>query len=318
MDLSQVTLVQMRYAAAVSDTRNFKRAALKCHVSQSGLSMQIQKLEELLEVTLFDRGKKPVLLTDEGEHIVQHMKAILRETERLGQMVAERSEPSGPFRLGVIATLSSTVLPLFLGDFVRRYPLVDLSIEELKTEDIISRLQMDTLDAGIVATPLGVGGLTERPLAKEPMYAYLPPGDPLLKRKTLNQDSLSERQLWVMPEGYCFRNQVLAYCGTKGSSYSGPMKFESGSFETLIRLVDQGLGATILPALIVSELGAKQRRDQVRPLLGPTPVREIGLVTARNDLRRRVSDAVCEVLAPKLRKALGGAPRRPLILDPMA
>jgi LysR family hydrogen peroxide-inducible transcriptional activator len=96
------------------------------------------------------------------------------------------------------------------------------------------------------------------------------------------------------------------------------MKFESGSFETLIRLVDQGLGATILPALIVSELGAKARREQVRPLLGPTPVREIGLVTARTDLRRRVSDALCEVLAPKLRRALGTAPRKPLVLDPMA
>jgi LysR family hydrogen peroxide-inducible transcriptional activator len=245
------------------------------------------------------------------------MKSILRETERLGQMVAERKEPAGPFRLGVISTLSSSVLPLFLGQFVKKYPLVDLMIDELKTEDIIARLQEDTLDAGILATPLNVAGLQERTLGQEPMFAYLPKGDSLLKRKTLSQEALGARKLWVMPEGYCFRNQVLSYCGTDSATYSGPMKFESGSFETLIRLVDEGLGATILPALVVAELTPKKQREQVRPLVGPTPVREIGLVTARTDLRRRVSDALCELISVRLTEALGRGPRKALVLNPL-
>lgn len=318
MDLSQVTLAQMRYAVAVFEARNFKRAAGQCGVSQSGLSMQIQKLEDLLGVVLFDRGKKPVLVTAEGGPVISHMQTILRETERLGQLVSEQGEPAGLFRLGVIPTLSSTVLPLFLADFVERYPMVELSIEELKTEDIIARLQRDTLDAGLAATPLQVAGLKERVLAQEGMLAYLPVGDPLLKKKSVTQDSLKDRQLWVMPEGHCFRSQVLSYCGSGGRSRSGPVQFESGSFQTLVRLVDEGLGATVLPALVVEELSAKKKREQVRPLVHPIPVREIALVTARTDLRRRVSDALCEIIEEKLGQVLGRAPKRAVVLDPLA
>jgi LysR family hydrogen peroxide-inducible transcriptional activator len=318
MDLSQVTLSQMRYAVAVLEPKNFKRAASQCHVSQSGLCMQIQKLEELLRVVLFDRGNKPVLVTPEGERVLPQMRTILRETERLGQLVSEQTEPAGHFRLGVIPTLSPTVLPLFLADFVGRYPLVELSIEELKTEEIIARLQMDTLDAGLAATPLQVAGVRERVVGREGMFAYLPVGDPLLKRKSVTQDALSERRLWVMPEGHCFRSQVLSYCGSGARQYSGPVKFESGSFQTLMRLVDEGLGATILPALVVAELSAKNTREQVRPLIHPRPVREIAVVTARTDLRRRVSDALCEIIEEKLDRALGPTSRHSVVLDPMA
>src|SRR5690606_17139980 len=136
----------------------------------------------------------------------------------------------------------------------------------------------------------------ERVLGREGMFAYLPFGDSLLKKKSVTQDALSDRQLWVMPEGHCFRSQVLSYCGAKARAASGPVQFESGSFQTLVRLVDEGLGATVLPGLVVRSLTSQQRRDQVRPLINPPPVREIGLVTARADLRRRVSDALCEVI----------------------
>jgi DNA-binding transcriptional LysR family regulator len=112
-----VTLAQMRYAVAVEDAQSFRLAAEHCHVSQAGLSMQLRTLEELLGVTLFDRSKKPLLVTPEGVPALAQMRAVLCETERLGQVVAEGDEPAGPFRLGVIPTLSPTVLPLFLGGF---------------------------------------------------------------------------------------------------------------------------------------------------------------------------------------------------------
>lgn len=185
MDLTQVTLTQMRYAVAVAETRSFRLASERCHVSQSGLSMQIQKLEDLLGAVLFDRRKKPVLPTKEGDAAIAQMRVILRETERLGQILAEEDAPSGPFRLGVIPTMSSTVLPLFLHPFVEANPRVDLVIEELKTEEIIARLHADTLEAGLAATPLAETGLVEEPLALEPLYAYLPPGDPLLRKRRL-------------------------------------------------------------------------------------------------------------------------------------
>lgn len=316
MDLEQVTLTQMRYAVAVDEAQSFRLAAARCHVSQSGLSMQVRKLEELLGVVLFDRSKKPVLVTPEGAVALRQMRAVLRETERLGQVVSEGDEPAGRYRLGVIPTLSPTVLPLFLGELVARHPRVELVVEELKTEEIIARLKTDTLDAGLAATPLDVPGLAEETLAHEPMLAYLPLGDPLLARPAVSQQALRDRELWVMPEGHCFRAQVLAYCGAGAPRGAQRVRFESGSFETLVRLVDAGLGATVLPALVAASLAPAQRHAQVRPLTDPPPVRAIGLVTARADLRRRVTEALVAIIGQRLAEALGPPPTDAVTLAP--
>jgi LysR family hydrogen peroxide-inducible transcriptional activator len=205
-----------------------------------------------------------------------------------------------------------------LRPFVERYPRVELSIEEIQTEEIIARLQADTLDAGIAATPLGVPELQEEVVAREVLWAYLPANDPLLRKKTLAQSDLEGRELWIMPEGHCFRSQVLSYCGMKRTLGPNHVHFESGNFETLIRLVDEGLGATVLPALIVQRLSRKQQATRVRALTGPTPVREIGLVRARTEYRRAISDALIESLRAALGQALGPAPRRAVVLDPLA
>ncbi|MCB9734187.1 MAG: LysR family transcriptional regulator [Deltaproteobacteria bacterium] len=311
MDLDQVTLAQMRYAVAVEGAQSFRLAASQCHVSQSGLSMQVRKLEELLGVVLFDRSKKPVIVTPEGETALAQMRAVLRETERLGQIVAEEDEPSGRYRLGVIPTLSPTVLPLFLADFVDLHPRVELVVEELKTEEIIARLQADTLDAGLAATPLDVPGLAEEPLGDELMYAYLPrarsaaargrrladgppraralgdargallpePGPRLLQRRSAARaapDPLRERQL---PDPHPPRRRR-------------PRRDRPP------------------PALVVAGLSDATRRAQVRPLVAPTPVREIGLVTARADLRRRVSDALVAIARRRLSRGARPAPPR--------
>jgi len=286
-------------------------------VSQPGLSMQIGKLEDLLGTVLFDRGKKPLLVTPEGVPALAQMRAVLRETERLGQVVAEGEEPAGRFRLGVIPTLAPTVLPLFVGRFAAAHPRVELTIEELKTEENIARLRADTLDAGLVATPLRVAGFREEVLGLERLLAYLPPGDPLLRKKTVSQAALSDRDLWIMPEGHCFRSQVLSYCGSAPRPRPARIQFESGSFETLVRLVDEGLGATVLPELVVRSLPARRKR-QVRPLAAPTPVREIGLVTARNHLRRRVTDALVAEIRAGLAEILTPASRGAVVLDPLS
>lgn len=317
MDLGSVTLTQMRYAVAVSETQNFRLAAARAGVSQSGLSMQLQKLEDLLGVILFDRSKQPVLVTPEGSLALRQMRAILRETERLGQIVREEEEPSGPYRLGVIPTLSATVIPLFLDSFLLNHPRVELRIEELKTSEMMERLESDTLDAGIAATPLATPGLNERRVGLERMLAYLPPGDPLLRKSRVPQEGLKKRNLWVMPEGHCFRAQVLSLCDTSTQSSPGQVHFESGSFETLIRLVDKGMGATVLPELVAERLPAERQQAQLRPFTSPEPVREIGLVTARSQLRKRVSEALVDALRGALGKALRSAPRSAQVLSPL-
>ena len=279
--------------------------------------MQVQKLENLLGTALFDRTKKPHLLTDAGELAIEQIRNILRETEKLGSLMSEATEPAGRYRLGVIPTLSPTVLPLVLGAFVKKYPRVELVVEELKTSEIIESLKEDRLDAGLAATPLYVSGLHEEFLGLEEMFAYLPENDSLLLKKKLTQGELLNRDLWVMPEGHCFRTQVLSYCAESKATSSGPVHFESGNFQTLIRLVDQGLGATILPALVVKELSKKKQRLQVRAFRAPAPFREISLVRARDQLRRNVHDALVELIRESLKSALNPPNRSRAVLNPL-
>lgn len=318
MDLGQVTLTQLRYAIAIEDAGNFRQAAETCHVSQSGLSMQLAKLEALLGVVLFDRSKKPVLVTGEGKAALHQMRAVLREVERLAQVVAEESEPSGRYRLGVIPSMAPTVLPLFLGRFARACPRVELSIEELKTEEIVLRLQADTLDAGLLSTPLGTDGIQETVLGREAMFAYLPPGDALAAKRSIPQRELERRDLLIMSEGHCFRSQVLAYCRTRRPGKGRALEFESGSIETLVRLADEGVGMTVIPELVAKRLPAARRRAQLRPLTSPSPMREIGLVTARKDLRRNVTQVLATEIREALARELEAAPRGAHALDPLA
>lgn len=317
MDLAQVTLTQLRYAVAIEDAGNFRLAAQASHVSQSGLSMQVAKLEELLGVVLFDRSKKPVLVTEEGKSVLKQMRTVLREVERLAQVVSEESEPSGRYRLGVIPSMAPTMLPLFLGSFARKYPRVELLIEELKTDEIVARLGADTLDAGLLSTPLDVDGIHETVLGREAMFAYLPPDDPLASRRAVPQKELEGRDLLLMAEGHCFRSQVLAYCQSRGPNKGHTLEFESGSLDTLVRLTDEGVGMTVIPELVAKRLSTARRRAQLRPLTSPPPVREIGLVTARKDLRRHVTEVLAAEIRYALERELEDAPRRALVLDPV-
>jgi LysR family hydrogen peroxide-inducible transcriptional activator len=317
VDLGQVTLQQMRYALAVLETQNFRTAATRTNVSQSGLSMQLHKLEALLDTVLFDRSRQPVLPTPDGTRVLEQMRTILRETERLGRIVADESDPSGVFRMGVIPSLSSSIVPLFLPRFLAKFPKLQLSLEELKTEEMLERLRSDTLEAGIAAIPLESPGVIEMSIGFEAMFAYLPPGDPLLKKAKIQQSELAKRELFVMPEGHCFRTQVLSYCKLDPEQKKSRLHFESGNFETLIELIDRGLGATVLPALVARGLDDHRKEAQLRPFNGPTPLREIGLITGRLDLRRNVTEALTVLLKEALSEPLGTAPKRGVVLDPL-
>jgi LysR family transcriptional regulator, hydrogen peroxide-inducible genes activator len=322
MDLSQVTLSQMRYALAVQASQNFRAAAQACGVSQSGLSMQLHKLEDMLGVVLFDRSKKPVVVTPEGQGALAQIAVVVRETDRLAQVVSADADARGVLRVGVIPSLSASLVPLFLGPLLQAFPNLGVHIEELQTSVLLARLQADTVDVGIAATPLDTPGLNETRVGLEPMFAYLPPGDPLLKSARLRQEDVLARGLWVMPEGHCFRTQVLSFCsaanqrGKVQEAVDKRTHFESASFETLIRLVDGGLGATILPALVANGLPLARCRLQLRSFVGPAPVRELGVVVSRRAMRRRVTDALVAILHAALVKALGPSPKKPQVLSP--
>ena len=288
------TLTQLEYLIAVDTERHFGKAAQVCHVSQPSLSAQIQKLEEELGVVVFDRSRKPILVTEAGRELVAQARVILREHRKL-QAIADTKalEPKGSFELAVIPTLASYVIPLFIGDFGEQYPGVDLGVHEHKTDDIIKLLKNDELDAGLLVTPLNDESLIERHLYYEAFYCYLNPIHPLQEKREISERDLDCGDLWLLSEGHCFRNQMLRICASGQNQCVYPnIRFESGSLETLIKLVNTNSGFTLLPQMAVDGLTSEETARHIRPFAKPVPTREVSLVYNRSFLKETIINAL--------------------------
>lgn len=293
--MKSITLIQLQYVTAVEQTRNFSLAAQACFVSQPTLSMQIQKLEGDLGVTLFDRSKKPVEPTDLGRKLISQARVVLQEAQRIEELIKEeRSEISGEFKLGIIPTLAPYLLPLFLESFIKKYPMVNLVVEELQTQQIINRLNEDQLDAGLLVTPLNVSGIIEKPLFHDPFLVYLSHKHPLLSKNKVTHQDLSLEDVWLLNEGHCFRDQAIEICGRVKRKIPGRrnLTFESGNLETLKRLVDQKFGYTLLPSLATAGMSAAEKKKKIRYFKAPIPTREVSLVYSRAYLKKAILDVL--------------------------
>jgi LysR family hydrogen peroxide-inducible transcriptional activator len=288
-----MTIVQLEYIVAVDTHRSFVTAANKCFVTQPTLSMQVQKLENTLGVKLFDRSKQPVTPTEIGTEIITQARILLAESEKIKEIITDRQkELSGELRVGIIPTVSPYILPKILHGFVEKYPQVKLVVWEQTTESIIQQLKLGTLDCGIMSTPLYESYLTEIPVFYENFVAYTSKNSKLSKKKSISPDDIDMEEIWVLNEGHCMREQVLNICqrrkATQGFKH---FEFNTGSVETLKRMVDQNNGATILPELALADLTDKQL-DRVRYFKSPEPAREVSIVIQRNFLKRKMIDAL--------------------------
>ncbi|MBF0350447.1 MAG: hydrogen peroxide-inducible genes activator [SAR324 cluster bacterium] len=297
-----LTITQLEYLLAVEKERHFGKAAQECHVSQPSLSAQIQKLEEELEVVIFDRSKKPILTTEVGKAILKQARIIIQEHRKLQTIVDQKAlEPSGKFELAVIPTVAAYLIPLFIGDFSRKYPQIDLRINEYKTEDIIKLVTNDEIDAGLLVTPLEDDRLIERHLFYEPFYCYLNKNHPLAKKKLISGDDLDSGDLWLLSEGHCFRDQVLKVCSMdRNKSVLPNIKFESGNLETLIKLVKSNSGFTLLPQLAVNGLSPTEIAEHIKKFKSPVPTREVSLVYSRSFLKETIITALEESILSNL------------------
>lgn len=300
-----MTLQQLEYALAIGRTGSFVMAAEQCFVTQPTLSMQVKKLEDEIGITIFDRSRQPVTVTDAGKLFLDQARVVIREKSRLMEVLSSaRGEVAGTFRLGIIPTLAPYLVPLFLTKFVEKYPGVHLEVEEVTTAMITERLKKETLDAGILATPLDEPQLHETFLFNEPYVAYLSKKHSLWIKKQLRAEDIDSGDVWLLSDGHCMKNQVLQLCKRKNENPNGTsFEFRSGSIETLRRMVETGTGMTILPWLAVPALSAKQQ-EAVRYFRTPEPVREISIVTHRAQLKRAIVDALSEVISNTLPKHL--------------
>src|ERR1700710_2803402 len=302
-----MTITQLEYVVAVDTYRSFVAAADKCFVTQPTLSMQVQKLEDMLGVKLFDRSKQPVTPTEIGIEVIAQARILLGESQKIKEIITDRQkELSGELKVGIIPTVSPYILPKIISGFVQKYPQVKLIVWEQTTEDIIQKLKLGTLDCGILSTPLHESSLTEIPVFYENFVAYASKNSKLFKKKSITPDDIDMEEIWVLNEGHCMREQVLNICqrrkSTKGFQH---FEYNTGSVETLKRMVDQNNGATILPELSLSDLSDKQL-DKVRYFKSPEPAREVSIVIQKNFLKRRMIEALKnEILefVPKRKKS---------------
>ena len=299
-----MTITQLLYVLAVAEHKNFTKAAQNCHVTQPTLSMQVQKLEEELNVQIFDRTKKPIELTSVGQKIVSQAKNIVAEADRIADIVdQEKGFIGGEFKLGIIPTVMPTLLPMFLKTYVKRYPKVKLKIEELTTDEIINRLEDGNLDGAIAASPLDVDNIKERVLYYEPFVGYISPNHKLKIKTEIETSDLDINDILILEDGHCFRQGVLNLCKIKKQQEQDNFKLESGSIEMLVKLVNEGMGMTLLPFLNTLDLKDNEK-ENLRFFVNPSPAREVSLLYNKNELKIQIIDSIQQIISGIIRGAI--------------
>ncbi len=284
-----ISLTQLEYILAIDTYRHFAKAAEACLVTQPTLSMQLKKLEEELRIDIFDRSKQPIIPTDAGKEIIEQARIVLREAKKLDQIAKHYDDRfEGSLSVGIIPTIAPYLLPYFLGDFIKKYKQIKLTIQELKTEEIILKLNKDEIDVGILATPLHENSLIEEPLFYEEIKVYAHYNHPLTKKKYLEHEDIMRDDIWMLSKGNCFRNQIINICANP-IKMNDQLKYESGSIETLKKMVEMEGGFTLLPELAVLELSAK-KINQVAEFKKPKPLREVSIVYARSVSKKKFID----------------------------
>lgn len=272
-----MTLQQLEYIVSLDTYRSFVAAAEHCCITQPTLTMQVKKLENEIGVQIFNRTKKPLQPTKAGQEIISKSRRILREVNQLKDMVSSEKESlRGIFRVGVIPTIAPYLFPLFLPEFAKDNPQTELKIQELQTQEIIRGLKDDTLDIGILVTPLEERSIREVVLYNEPFLLYHPSDHPIGSKLKVTPQLLDMHDLLVLNEGHCFRNQILNICNrSKKNDEINGFDYQSGSIETLKKLVKKGMGYTLVPQLAVSE---EPDFSHVKHFEQPEPVREVSIV----------------------------------------
>ena len=295
-----MTLTELRYLAALAETRHFGRAAEKCHVSQPTLSMGIKSLEEKLGVKLCERRRQQTLLTQAGQVIADEAAAVLARVKGIRDMaLASRDEFHAPLRLGVIYTVAPALLPYLVRAASTSGTRLKLHLRENYTDELLAALRAGTLDAIVISPPFDSDGLDIFPLYAEPFVVAMPRTHPWAKLKRIPPAALAGENVLLLTAGNCFRDQVLDVCPDLKHASRDAQSFqilEGSSLSTLRQMVASGAGITILPATSVAPSEPTHSLLEFRPFAGTTPTREIVLVSRRNFPRPAALVALVECL----------------------
>ncbi len=312
-----MNIQQLEYIIAVDNHRHFARAAEASFVTQPTLSMMIQKLEEELEVKIFDRSQLPVQPTEIGTQIINQARVIISQVKQIKEIIQEeKGLVQGGFKLGIIPTIAPYLLPKLMKVHAENGFEIVLTIEETTTDQIIDKLLNGSLDGAILATPLKNDKLKEHPIYYEKFYAYVSPKETALYAKAkLDEEDLNVNRLWLLEETHCFRSQILKLCSNrKRKSSHSLFSYEAGSINTLVNIVDDNSGITIIPEMAIAELSDRQKNN-IRSLKDMVAVREVSLVTRKEFLRERIVDIIISEVKKSVPKELLNQDLRKHIVD---
>lgn len=285
-----MTITQLEYIVALNEYKSFSKAAKFCCVTQPSLSMQIQKLEEELNLIIFNRKIKPIKPTTEGLQIINAARKIIQEKKSI-QIFAQgyHKDVIGEVSIGIIPTIAPYLIPKFLSSFQNKFPNLKLNIFETTTENIYNNINEGKLDIGILV-PITNQEMSCIPLFFEELFLF---SNVLLKNGEIDQNIIPDK-LWILEEGHCLSNQIASICNLRNkSSLESQVIYKTGSLETMLRLAENGMGQTIIPHMLVDYVSESVKK-KIFKIPFNTPVREIALIYSENYNRKGVIDALKE------------------------
>lgn len=298
---------QLEYALAVHRTKHFGRAAESCNITQATLSAMIKKLEDELNIQIFDRSRHPIQTTDDGMILLKTAEEILakqQELFHLGQMDVQ--ELVGEIRLGIIPTVANSLLPLILPSILENHPKLKLTISEITTDEILHQLAHNQIDLGLLSTPIEdlSEAYEEQILYYEAMMVY---GISESDKGFVSSKDVENKKVWLLEEGHCFRSQSMTLCKVREKKeQTENLQFKSNSFETLLNLSDQMGGLTLVPELYYNNL-SDQRKSKTQFFQKPIPVREISLLAIKPISKKRsmlkLAELIQGIVTPQLKTA---------------
>lgn len=294
-----MTIIQLEYFLSVANCGSFSQASEHCFVTQPSLSMQVKALEEELGVVLLDRSKKPVIPTEAGKAVLEQIRTVLKEFNTIREVVAEmKGETAGKMRLGVIPTIAPYILHKFIPAFAKKYPKVELEIREMVTADIVEALNKDRIDAAIVAGGTCGDGIVEQELFNDRFYIYLSPNHPLIERTNIRIEDIDPSELILLSPGNCLRDQIIELCQAS-REMPRHYAFESGTLDTLMRIVDCTGCMTVIPEMALEYI-SEEHRKQVKTLARGASSRKIALAVRRTYVKGAIVKALSETILKEL------------------
>lgn len=294
---------QLEYVIAVFEQQHFGKAAIASNITQATLSGMIIKLEQELGYQIFDRSRKPIIPTEKGQIFIDKARQILIEKNELYIIQeSEINELKGKLKIGIIPTIAISVLPLILPDLIKNNPELELTVLEITTDQIIEKLKNQSIDLGILATPIQGNDLEYHPLYEEKMLVY---GQIDAEKEYITSRDIKRKKVWLLEEGHCFRDQSIQVCQLKEKDLSHyRLHFEGGSFESLINLTETFGGLTLIPDLYYQSL-PEEKQKKCSSFKTPVPVREVSIMSYRPQTLQSTINFLANFINSKIQPIIG-------------